>query len=117
VPNRFFVMSSAGALIQRPTGYAGIVTKAPRWQTFVVCDILFNRLATGLFLVAAVGELVAPAIFTSVATLAYAVALRSHVARTGDAGGADAPARHLGCTPEHSVARRPTASRENRSRR
>src|SRR5262249_25551558 len=57
------------------SGYAGIVTKAPRWRTLVLLDLLCNHLATGLFLVAAVGELVAPAIFTSVATLAYPVAL------------------------------------------
>jgi polysulfide reductase-like protein len=61
--------------IRSPSGYAGMVTKAPRWRTLVVCDILFNHLATGLFLVAAVGELVAPAIFTSVAARAYPVAL------------------------------------------
>jgi len=58
-----------------PTGYAGIVTKAPEWHTLVVFDILFNNLTTGLFLVAAVGELAAPATFTPVATWAYPVAL------------------------------------------
>jgi hypothetical protein len=58
-----------------PTGYAGIVTKPPEWHTLVVFDILFNNLTTGLFLVAAVGELAAPATFTPVATWAYPVAL------------------------------------------
>jgi len=58
-----------------PTGYAGIVTKAPEWRRLVVFDVLFNNLTTGLFLVAAVGELAAPATFTSVATRAYPVAL------------------------------------------
>jgi formate-dependent nitrite reductase membrane component NrfD len=36
---------------------------------------LFNNLTTGLFLVAATGELAAPAVFTSVARVAYPVAL------------------------------------------
>jgi len=58
-----------------PTGYAGIVTKPPEWHTLVVFDILFNNLTTGLFLVAAVGELAAPATFAPVATWAYPVAL------------------------------------------
>jgi Ni/Fe-hydrogenase subunit HybB-like protein len=61
--------------IPSPTGYAGIVTKPPPWSRLVVFDVLFNNLATGLFLVAAVGELAAPATFTSVATWAYPVAL------------------------------------------
>ena len=58
-----------------PTGYAGIVTKPPEWHTLVVFDVLFNNLATGLFLVAAVGELAAPATFTAAATWAYPIAL------------------------------------------
>jgi Ni/Fe-hydrogenase subunit HybB-like protein len=57
------------------TGYAGIVTKAPGWHTLVVFDVLFNNLASGLFLVAAVGELVAPGTFTAVVRWAYPVAL------------------------------------------
>ena len=61
--------------VSSPTGYTGIVTKAPRWHTLVVFDILLNNLATGLFLVAAVGELIAPATFRSLATRAYPVAL------------------------------------------
>ncbi len=57
-------------------GYADrTVTKAPNWHGLVVCDILFNNLATGLFLVAAVGELAAPATFAAVATWAYPIAL------------------------------------------
>jgi hypothetical protein len=51
------------------------VTKPPEWHALVVFDILLNNLATGLFLVAAAGELAAPAIFTQVATWAYPVAL------------------------------------------
>src|SRR5262245_268851 len=59
-----------------PTGYADrTVTKAPDWHLLVVFDILLNNLATGLFLVAAVGELAVPATFTAVASWAYPVAL------------------------------------------
>src|SRR4051812_27117543 len=59
-----------------PTGYAGrVVTKPPDWHNLVVLDVLFNNLTTGLFLVAAVGELVAPAVFAPVASWAYPAAL------------------------------------------
>jgi hypothetical protein len=61
--------------VTNPTGYAGVVTKAPGWHALVVLDTLFNNLTSGLFLVAAVGELAAPATFMSVATWAYPVAL------------------------------------------
>jgi len=62
--------------VPSPSGYAGrVVTKAPNWHDLVVLDVLFNNLTTGLFLVAAVGELAAPAIFTSVASWAYPIAL------------------------------------------
>ena len=45
-------------------GYAaGPVTKAPNWHTLVAWDMLLNNLTTGLFLVAALGELAAPAAF------------------------------------------------------
>lgn len=58
------------------TGYAGRpVTKVPSWHGLVVLDILFNNLSTGLFLLPAVGELVAPASFEAVARLAYPLAL------------------------------------------
>src|SRR5437762_14319082 len=57
-------------------GYAnGPVTKAPDWHGLVAWDLLFNNLTTGLFLVAALGELAAPAFFTAVAKVAYPVAL------------------------------------------
>src|SRR5262245_11305948 len=57
-------------------GYAaGPVTKAPGWHGLVAGDILFNNLTTGLFLVAALGELVAPEVFTPVAKAAYPLAL------------------------------------------
>jgi hypothetical protein len=51
------------------------VTKAPNWHGLVTLDILFNNLSTGLFLVAALGELVAPASFRSLAGVAYPIAL------------------------------------------
>jgi Polysulphide reductase, NrfD len=53
----------------------GPVTKAPDWHGLVAWDLLFNNLTTGLFLVAALGELTAPAVFTAVARVAYPVAL------------------------------------------
>ncbi|MBN9520016.1 polysulfide reductase NrfD [bacterium] len=59
-----------------PAGYAGrTVTKAPNWHELVVLDVLLNNLSTGLFLVAAVGELAAPAVFAAVTAWAYPVAL------------------------------------------
>ena len=57
-------------------GYTGRpVTKAPNWHGWVTLDILFNNLSAGLFLVAALGELVAPASFRALATVAYPIAL------------------------------------------
>jgi polysulfide reductase-like protein len=67
---------STDARAQRGTGYAaGPVTKAPAWHGLVAWDMLFNNLTTGLFLVAALGELAAPAAFTPVARAAYPLAL------------------------------------------
>jgi Ni/Fe-hydrogenase subunit HybB-like protein len=58
------------------TGYAGRpVTKAPNWHGLVAWDTLFNNLSAGLFLVAALAELVAPRVFAEVARAAYPVAL------------------------------------------
>jgi hypothetical protein len=57
-------------------GYADRpVTKVPHWGGLVALDLLFNNLATGLFLAAALGELAAPAVFAPVARVAYPVAL------------------------------------------
>ncbi len=57
-------------------GYAnGPVTKAPNWHGLVAWDLLLNNLTTGLFLVAATGDLAAPAVFTSAAKAAYPIAL------------------------------------------
>jgi hypothetical protein len=62
-------------------GYAaGSVTKAPAWHGLVAWDMLFNNLATGLFLTTALGELAAPVVFTRVAKAAYPVALALLVA-------------------------------------
>jgi Ni/Fe-hydrogenase subunit HybB-like protein len=52
-----------------------VVTKAPNWHGFVALDMLFNNLSTGLFLVAALGELAAPAHFKALAGVAYPIAL------------------------------------------
>jgi Ni/Fe-hydrogenase subunit HybB-like protein len=49
--------------------------KVAPWHGLVAWDILFNGLATGLFLVAALGELSAPDTFAPVAEIAYPVAL------------------------------------------
>jgi len=58
------------------TGYENMtVTKAPAWHGIIAWDALFNGMAMGLFLAAAVSELAAPAVFRSVAKVAYPVAL------------------------------------------
>lgn len=58
------------------TGYAAeTVTKPPDWHGLVAWDLLFNNLATGLFMSAALGELLRPDDFTSVAKVAYPLAL------------------------------------------
>jgi len=54
---------------------SGPVTKAPNWHALVAWDTMFNGMATGLFVVASVGELARPDIFTHVVTLAYPAAL------------------------------------------
>jgi hypothetical protein len=60
----------------RGSSYAtGPVTKAPAWHGLVAWDMLFNGMTTGLFLVAVISELVASDVFTSVAKIAYPVAL------------------------------------------
>jgi len=57
-------------------GYENMpVTKAPGWHGIIAWDALFNGMAMGLFLVAAVSELAAPAIFAPVAKVAYPIAL------------------------------------------
>ena len=57
-------------------GYAGRpTTKAPNWHAPVTLDLLFNNLSAGLFLVMALGELVAPASFRPLGPVAYPIAL------------------------------------------
>src|SRR5271155_3973574 len=58
------------------SGYANLpATKAPGWHGTIAWDALFNGMATGLFMAAAVSELASPAVFTPVAKVAYPVAL------------------------------------------
>jgi hypothetical protein len=57
-------------------GYLNMpVTKVPGWHGIIAWDALLNGMAMGLFLVAAVSELAAPAVFLRVAKVAYPVAL------------------------------------------
>src|SRR5262245_36160132 len=51
------------------------VTKPPNWHGLVTLDIVLNNLSTGLFLVAAVGELLDPVAFGPLAPLVYPLAL------------------------------------------
>jgi len=51
------------------------VTKAPNWHGLVTLDVLFNNLSTGLFLVAALAELVAPTSFAGISRVAFPIAL------------------------------------------
>ena len=58
------------------TGYENMpITKAPAWHGIIAWDALFNGMAMGLFLSAAVCELAAPVVFRAVAKVAYPVAL------------------------------------------
>jgi hypothetical protein len=58
------------------SGYADRpITKAPNWHGLVALDTLLNNMTTGLFLVAALGELAAPNLFAAVARPAYPIAL------------------------------------------
>ena len=51
------------------------VTKPPNWHGLVTLDMVLNNLSTGLFLVAAVGELLDPVAFRPLAPLVYPLAL------------------------------------------
>ena len=58
------------------TGYQSRpVTKPPNWHSLVTLDLLLNNLSTGLFLVMAIGELIAPAVFRPLAPMGYPLAL------------------------------------------
>ena len=62
-------------------GYAGHPSvKAPNWHGLVVADVLFNNLATGIFMAAALGDLTAPALFAATTRIAYPAALALLVA-------------------------------------
>jgi Polysulphide reductase, NrfD len=64
------------ATVPVSTGYATRpVTKVPAWHGLVAWDMLFNNLTTGLFLVAALGDLTRPALFAPLAKVAYPLAL------------------------------------------
>lgn len=57
-------------------GYAAsAVTKTPPWHSLVGWDLLFNGMTTGLFLVAAVADLVGDEAFTPAVKAAYPLAL------------------------------------------
>lgn len=59
----------AAVNVPNPAGYAGrVVTHAPPWHTHVVLDLLFNNLATGLFMAAAACELASLTAFSGVTT-------------------------------------------------
>ena len=59
-----------------PAGYAHReVTKPPDWHGLVVWDVMLNAVTTGVFLVAAVGDLTRPDVFAPVAAWAYPLAL------------------------------------------
>jgi len=69
-------MATDTSVQRNGAGYAGRhVTKVPAWHGLVAWDMLLNNLTTGLFMVAALGELAAPAVFTPVARAAYPLAL------------------------------------------
>jgi Ni/Fe-hydrogenase subunit HybB-like protein len=69
-------MSTEATTRLNGTGYAAeTVTKPPGWHGLVAWDLLFNNLTTGLFLAAALGDLLAPEEFTPVAKAAYPIAL------------------------------------------
>jgi Ni/Fe-hydrogenase subunit HybB-like protein len=58
------------------SGYANApVVKVPDWYGMIAWDALLNGMATGLFITAAVSELVVSAVFAPVAKVAYLVAL------------------------------------------
>ncbi len=67
---------SASSTASAPAGYATREpTHAPPWHELVVWDVFFNALTTGIFSVAAVGELARPAAFAPVGVWAYPLAL------------------------------------------
>src|SRR6516164_3331746 len=58
------------------SGYAGRpATRVPPWHGLVAWDMFFNGLTTGLFLTAAISELMVSATFAPLAQVAYPLAL------------------------------------------
>jgi hypothetical protein len=67
---------AVGRRAARPSPYAGLtIPKVPDWAGLTAWDIWFNNLSIGVFLVAAVGALLAPASFGGLARYAYPLAL------------------------------------------
>jgi formate-dependent nitrite reductase membrane component NrfD len=67
--------AEVGPPLKEPGYAASEVTKLPNWHGLVAWDLLFNNLATGLFMVAAISELALPAGLGSLARAAYPLAL------------------------------------------
>lgn len=69
-------MTPAASPAHGPAGYTDReITHPPPWHGLVAWDVFFNALTTGLFLIAAVGELARPEVFAVVGRWAYPVAL------------------------------------------
>jgi Polysulphide reductase, NrfD len=67
--------AEVGPPLKEPGYAASEVTKLPSWHGLVAWDLLFNNLATGLFLMTAICELALPGAFSSLARVAYPIAL------------------------------------------
>ncbi len=69
-------MENQVVLSSQNSSYAGSeITKPPNWHALVSWDMLFNNLSTGLFLVAAVADLLFSSTLGPVSRLAYPLAL------------------------------------------
>lgn len=69
-------MTTAARPAPSASGYAAReVTQPPNWHGLVVVDVLLNAATTGLFLVAAVGELARPDLFRPITAWAFPLAL------------------------------------------
>jgi hypothetical protein len=69
-------MSTDTPAARKKAGYAShTLTKPPNWHGLVAWDMLLNNLTTGLFLTAALGDLLAPEVFLPLVQIAYPLAL------------------------------------------
>jgi hypothetical protein len=69
-------MATGAGVRLNGSGYAARpVTKPPNWHGLVAWDVLLNNLTTGLFLTAALGELLVPEAFAPLTKVAYPLAL------------------------------------------